>query len=180
MQELKNKFRIKAKKFRKTLNNAEKSKKDETIFKKITALKEYENAEVLLCYVSTENEIDTKRLIDYSLKIGKKIAVPKCFEKNIMKFYYISSLNDLKTGKFGILEPNNNAKLCENFENSLCIVPALSVDSDLNRLGYGGGFYDRFLKGYNGAKCVVCYKENMVEKLPINSFDVKADLLVTD
>ena len=97
-----------------------------------------------------------------------------------MKFYFISSLNDLKTGKFGILEPNENNKIFENFERSICIIPALAVDKDLNRLGYGGGYYDRFLKNYNGIKCVVCYKENLIDKLPFNKFDIKVDLLVMD
>lgn len=180
MQELKKKLRKKAENYRKSLEKSDKLSKDETIFKKIIALKEYKEAKTLLCYVSVRNEIDTKKLIEYSLKIGKKVAVPKCFENRQMKFFYISSFDELETGSFGILEPKFTADLCKEFDNSLCIIPALMVDKSFNRLGYGGGYYDRFLKGFNSVKCVVCYKDNLIDELPSDEFDVKADLLITD
>ena len=178
----KNLLRNNAKQFRKNLPLELKKKKDYIIFNKIIALNEYKTADNVLCYVSGKNEIDTLQLIEYSLKNGKAVAVPKCCDADgEMNFYYISSLSELEIGKFGIMEPSEKNKIFENCDNSICIVPSLMVDKNKFRLGFGKGYYDRFLARFSGFKCVVCYKDNVVEKLPIYSeFDIKSDVCITD
>lgn len=161
---------------RKNINN--KKELDEKIFNQIINLKEYKKSNLVLTYVSLKDEVDTFKLIEYSLKIGKKIAVPKC-EQDIIKFYYITSLNDLKKGKFNILEPITN-NLVTDFKNSICIVPGVAFDKENDRIGYGRGFYDRFLEKYNGIKIGIVYSECLCEKIDIEKTDIKMDKIVCD
>ena len=178
----KNALRQKAKAFRKGLSIEQKAKKDEIIFEKIISLDSFKSAENVLCYVSAKGEIDTKKLIKFSLENGKKVAVPKCSNTDgEMDFYYISSLDELKAGKYNILEPSDTCKKYKSSKNSICIVPSLAVDKENYRLGYGKGYYDRFLSNFSGEKIVLCYKEFVVQKLPVfDKFDIKSDICITD
>ena len=163
-------------KIRKNINN--KKEIDDIIFNKVISLKEYKESNLVLTYVSLKDEVDTFKLIEYSLKIGKKVAVPKC-EGDIIKFSLISNLTDLKKGKFNILEPTTN-KLVTNFENSICIVPGIAFDKNNNRIGYGRGFYDKFLQNYNGIKIGLVYSECICEEIDIEKTDIKMDKIVCD
>lgn len=154
---------------RKNIKN--KKELDDKIFNQVINLKEYKESKMILTYVSLKDEVDTFKLIEYSLKIGKKVAVPKC-EEEIIKFYYISSLNDLKEGKFNLLEPITN-KLVTDFKNSICIVPGVAFDKANNRIGYGKGYYDRFLQNYNDIKIGLTYRECICEKIDNESTDIK-------
>ena len=181
--ELKKSLRIEAKRFRESLDKDEKRLKDELIFDKLVSLEEFKNAKTILCYYSTEIEVDTLKFIDFALKIGKKVALPKCVNENgDMRFYYINSTDSLVDGFFGIKEPSSDSEeYVENSDSDICLVPALMIDESGYRLGYGKGYYDKFLIDFKGIKCVLCYNENVVEKLPIyESFDVKSDVSITD
>lgn len=179
---LKASLRKSAKEFRNNLLPFEKQRKDEIIFQKVMSLDEYKNAETVLCYYSTDIEVDTLKLIDYSLKQGKRVALPKCTDNlGHMQFKLIESVNSLENGAFGIKEPSDNCELFTDSENAICIVPALMIDDKGYRLGYGKGYYDNFLKSFRGAKCVICYKENVIESLPFyDGFDIKCDVCITD
>ena len=178
----KNLLREKSKKFRKSLGANEKKKKDEIIFKKLISSQEFISAENILCYYSTCYEVETLKIINYSLKVGKRVALPVCIDKSgLMQFRFISTIDELSEGAYGLKEPINSNDVYTNEVNSICIIPALLVDENLVRLGYGKGYYDRFLSEFAGCKCVLCYKENIVEKLPVfNDFDVKCDICITD
>ena len=178
----KNALRKKAKKFRENLLPYQKCKKDTVIFEKIIALDEYKKSDTVLCYYSTDSEIDTLKLIDYSLKANKRVAIPRCIDdKGKMNFYYINSVDNVTTGAYGIKEPTENAEICLGKQSDICIIPSLMVDKMCYRLGYGKGYYDNFLREFKGMKCVVCYKENLVDILPAyDGFDVKCDFYITD
>ena len=179
---LKNDLRKSAKEFRKTLGNNEKNIKDKIIFDKVVNSVEYLNSKIVLCYYSTEFEVDTIELIKYSLSLNKRVALPKCVDENgKMVFKYIDSINDLVCGHFGIKEPKNNLVDYQYIDDAICIIPALMVDMNGFRLGYGKGYYDRFLSRFKGFKCVLCYKENLIDELPVfDDFDIKCDLCITD
>lgn len=166
--------------FRKKLNREEKFKKDETIYKKFIALSIKSEFKTLLCYVSAEIEVDTFGIIDYCFENNIKVAVPRCIDDGIMKFFYISSVDDLEKGKYGIYEPKSYCSEYLPDDKSLCIVPALSADLNGYRIGYGKGYYDRFLSDYKGKSVVLGYKENLKSELPIGEFDRKCDLIITD
>lgn len=163
-------------KIRKNINN--KKEIDDIIFNKVISLKEYKESNLVLTYVSLKDEVDTFKLIEYSLKIGKKVAVPKC-EGDIIKFYLISNLTDLKKGKFNILEPITN-NVVTDFKNSICIIPGVAFDKQNNRIGYGRGFYDKFLQNYNGIKIGLVYSECICEEIDIEKTDIKMDKIVCD
>lgn len=175
-------LRESAKRFRKNLLAEEKIKKDKIIFEKVISSSEYIMADCVLCYFSTEIEIDTINLIEHSLINGKKVAIPLCVDKDgHMIFKYISSLDDTKAGLFNIREPLDSCEPYYNCSKSICILPSLMVDKNNYRLGYGKGYYDKFLKEFEGTKCVLCYKESVVDSLPVyDGFDVKCDMLITD
>ena len=157
-------------------NVKEKEKQDNIIFNKVINLQEYKQSDLILIYVSLKDEVDTIKLIKYSLKISKKVAVPKC-ECDDIVFYYINSLEDLEEGKFGILEPKIN-KVVEDFDNSICIIPGVAFDKQNNRIGYGRGFYDRFLENYRGIKIGLTYKECICDKIDVNENDIKMDKVI--
>lgn len=155
---------------------------DGLITRRLTGLRQYKSCETLLTYVSKDIEVDTRLLIDSALKSGKKVAVPKCIAgTRNMEFYYIDSLDDLSPGTFGVLEPDDNKCIkVENFAKSLCIVPALCYDLKGYRLGYGKGYYDRFLDTYDGYIVGIVYSNCVRRSLPHGRFDRPVDLLVTE
>ena len=151
--------------------------RDIQIYNKLMELPLIAEADTVFTYVSTEIEVDTILFIDAMLSFGKTVAVPKCEGKE-MRFYAIDSLADLQTGAFGILEPVGDDEVTD-FENSVCITPALSFNRDGYRLGYGGGYYDRFSAVYNGIMIGICY-EDFVGEIPVEEFDRPVSILITD
>lgn len=169
-------LRNKYKEIRKNIKNKEVL--DNNIFNKIIESKEYKQANLILIYVSLKDEVDTLELIEYSLRIGKKVAVPKCEGDNIV-FYNINTLDDLKEGSFKILEPITN-EVIANFDDSISIIPGIAFDKENNRIGYGRGFYDRFLEEYNGIKIGLTYRECICDKIDTDINDIKMDIVITD
>ena len=115
--------------------------------------------------------------------MGIRVAVPKCIPKQKqLDFFFINSFDDLSEGKFGILEPDE--KKCERAlkfkKDSLCIVPGLSFDIHGFRLGYGGGYYDRFINKFEGYTVGLCYSNCVRNEVPIEKFDMQVDFLITD
>lgn len=156
----------------------DKQKHDNTIFEKTINLPEYKECKLILTYVSLKEEVDTIKLIQHSIKAGKQVAVPKC-EGNVINFYYINSVKELKKGTFGVLEPQNQNKVT-SFEHSICIVPGICFDKENNRVGYGKGYYDRFLYNYKGTKIGIMYNECICDKIDIDKYDIKLDKIIFD
>ena len=97
-----------------------------------------------------------------------------------MDFYWIQSIDQLERGSFGVLEPRvDQCKKVESFHDSLCVVPCLSCDRKGYRLGYGSGYYDRFLANYRGVTVALCYQEILQPKLMHGKYDVAVDYVVT-
>ncbi len=182
IRQIKKDLRAKYRKIRMDMAPEEKRLKDNRIYESLINSKFYQNADTIICFVSTAIEIDTHRLIHKALKDGKKVAVPKCLnEMGLMKFYYIKSMKDLELGKFSLLEPDpKKCKLATNFKNSICIVPGFSFDPQGYRLGYGKGYYDRFLSKYNEIKIGICYNNCVCNKLPHGKYDVSVNYLFTE
>lgn len=169
-------LRNKYKEIRKNIKNKEVL--DNRIFYKVIELKEYKESKMILIYVSLKDEVDTFKLIEHSLRIGKKVAVPKCEGDNIV-FYNINTLSDLQEGSFRILEPKTN-EIINDFSDSICIIPGIAFDKENNRIGYGRGFYDRFLEKYDGTKIGLAYAECICDRIDSESTDIKMDIVITD
>ncbi len=128
------------------------------------------------------NEVDTLGLIERALADGKRVAVPRCIEgSHEMEFYYITGMDDLAPQTFGVLEPvPGRCELVTRYDGSICIVPALAYDRSGFRLGYGAGYYDRFLSRYPHPKIGITYAHNLCKGLWHGRYDVAVDLVVTE
>ncbi len=179
---IKSQLREKYKQMRRDMPPESKASKDRQIADRIFRLWQYRENTTLLTYVSTDIEVDTKAIIKRALEDGKKVAVPRCVPgTRLMEFYYIDGLDDLEPGAFGVLEPiPDPTKLMTDFSNGICLVPAFSYDWNGFRLGYGKGYYDRFLSNFEGNMIGVCYSECVRPTLPHGRYDRAVELLVTD
>lgn len=168
---------------REALSEQERSVLDDRITQKLLAISEYVEATTVLTYVSVSSEVSTRMFIECALRDGKTVAVPRCLPGHCLEFVAITSLDQLIAAPFGLLEPPKElpALTEEQMDASICIVPALLIDTKGYRLGYGAGFYDRFLSTYPGKKICLAYQQNLSRTtLPHTAFDVAVDLVITE
>ena len=167
---------------RRKMTTPYKSNLDTEIASRILTSDEYINAELLLIYCATEEEIETRQVIRAALLNKKRVALPICIAEGKMDFYEIKSLYELREGRFkGILEPPcYESRKVRSFENALCIVPAFTFDPKGNRLGMGGGYYDRFLRNFDGVSAGVCYSSFIKWDIPCEKHDMAVDVLITE
>lgn len=167
---------------RKRLMKNEVHRKSLEIIRSLTETAEFQNASTIHCYVSIDDqkEVETKKLIEMILKTEKRVVVPKIAENNQLNHKQIHSLNELKVNKWGVAEPENG----NDFDIGLLeliIVPMVAGDRDRNRLGYGKGYYDRFLERVKAVKIGLLYDIQIhPETLVTESHDVSLDLLITE
>ncbi len=168
---------------REALSEQERSVLDDCITQKLLATSEYAEAITVLTYVSVSSEVSTRMFIECALRDRKTVAVPRCLPGHCLEFVAITSSDQLMAAPFGLLEPPKElpALTEESMDTSICIVPALLVDIHGYRLGYGAGFYDRFLSTYPGKKICLAYQQNLSrETLPHTAFDVAVDMVITE
>ena len=168
---------------RETLSEQERCVLDESITQKLLATSEYAEAATVLTYVSVSSEVSTRKFIERALCDGKTVAVPRCLPGHRLEFVAITSLDQLVSAPFNLLEPAKDLPTLteEQLDDSICIVPALLVDTKGHRLGYGAGFYDRFLSTYSGKKICLAYQQNLSKtELPHTEFDVAVDMVITE
>lgn len=145
---------------------------------KVLKLEEYKKADTIYVYIETNQEICTKEIILDALKNGKKVAAPKCFGKQ-MEFFYFKDVSELKEGTYGILEPSdeNIAEAKEVF----MLVPGMAFDRHNNRIGYGGGFYDRYFDSHSDLKiykCGLCHGFQLIDYIETEEHDKGVDIVV--
>ena len=168
---------------REALSEQERSVLDDCITQKLLATSEYAEATTVLTYVSVSSEVSTRMFIECALRDGKTVAVPRCLPGHCLEFVAIDSLEQLVAAPFNLLEPSRElpALTEDQMSNAICIVPALLVDTKGYRLGYGAGFYDRFLSTYPGKKICLAYQQNLSQTtLPHTAFDVAVDMVITE
>lgn len=148
------------------------------IYSKIQNLKEYKNANKIAGFYPSVHEIDTRRLFDDR---SKQWFLPVVKEKGDMFFCRYESCSELTLNRYGICEPCSGEELNPK-ELDIIIVPALAVDKKGYRLGYGKGYYDRFLAQLHSKcfKLVPIPEELVVEELPNDKYDVPVDMTVTE
>ncbi len=153
---------------------------DCAIFHKLITHELYTNSDLILIYVSSGSEINTEDIISHAFKHNKRVAIPHC-ANGIMSFYEISSIDELVKKQFGIPTVDVIGRTPVMLtDNTLCIVPALSVDSNGNRLGYGGGYYDKFLGNNDIEHICLIRKDFLSEFIPSNEYDVVIKNIITD
>ncbi|MCL2508664.1 MAG: 5-formyltetrahydrofolate cyclo-ligase [Oscillospiraceae bacterium] len=179
---IKNELREQYKNVRLSLSEDEKNRLDLKIANRVTGLWSFRESDVILCYVSKKIEVGTESIIRAAWRMGKKVAVPDCSEDTReMDFYFISSYDDLRVGAYGLLTPiKERCEPLTDYSQGFCVVPAIAYDSQGYRLGFGKGYYDRFLYNFKGKTAGICYENCMSGELPHGNYDQKVDMVITE
>ncbi len=145
----------------------------------LVSLPEYRETDTVYCYVDYNHEVQTWPVMERAMADGKQVAVPRVDGKS-MDFYYITSKTDLESGYFGIMEPKAGLPVASTQE-ALFIMPGVAFDRSHHRVGYGGGFYDRYLERMPGLKtAAVAYECQIFEAVPFEPFDIRPEILITE
>jgi len=135
---------------------------------------EFKNAKSVFCYISFGHELDTSRILNYP---DKNIFVPKIIGNEMLMTEYTP--NDLEKSRFGILEPVNCSPVYPSIDDVI-IVPALACDKNFYRIGYGGGFYDKFMKNSDALKILPVPSVFVKDDVPHDENDIRVDMIVTE
>lgn len=132
---------------------------------------------VIGIYLSIPNEVETDGIIEELLKQGKIVAAPR-IEDNELVFHKLESIKDVEHNKYHIREPLFSSEIIDNIE--IMIVPGIAFDVSKNRIGYGKGYYDRYLSKHECYKVGLAFDEHLHKEIPTDSSDVKMDIVITD
>ncbi len=177
--ETKQEIRKQIRKLRSRINADEWQAATEAIAEKIIGSDSFREATDLYCYMDFDGEVGTERIIDEAWRLGKDIWLPKV-SGDEMRFYLVESEQHLVRGTFGILEPCGGCVQASG-EDGLAIVPGIAFDRLHNRIGYGKGYYDRYLKAHpNLVKFGVAFDIQLVDKIPSEECDCKMDRIFTE
>ena len=175
----KNEVRQLIKKYRQNLSDEDVKIQSRFIIDRLKKSDIYRNTENVFIYVSYNREVDTYMLLSQCLTDGKKVYAPRVLSKTDMEFYRIKDEHDLVSGYMGIMEPSG---LCEKAatRSGLFIMPGLAFDYDFHRIGYGGGFYDRYLSVNNTfVKAALAFDFQLLDNIPYEEHDLKPDYIIT-
>ena len=147
------------------------------IRKNLGKVEQYRKAQVIACYHSTGSEVRTHEIMQEILSHGKILALPRVEGDNLV-FCEVKKFEDLEKGEFGIMEPKQYCKSASQFD--LIIVPAIAMAKNGQRLGYGMGFYDRFLSDKKIPSIALAFSKSIAKSIPHSEGDVKIDIIVTE
>ncbi len=182
----KNRLREEYRRVRESITDSEKARLDTKIVNRFLSLVSYRFADTLLMYSPIKGEIDVNPIAEAALKAGKKVAYPRCLPENSeMFFHYVTSLDELKEGYYKIREPDPSAPLftpdsVKSPESCVCLIPALVYDKRGYRIGYGKGYYDRYLSNFKGIKAGIVYNGCIVDSIVHGRFDLAADFIISE
>ncbi len=181
LREYKGELRTKAREYRASLTEVEKQRLDTEIYHRLITTYQYRECKVLLIYASTAIEVDTLKIIEHALRNDRRVALPRCIKgTRDMVFHYITDISQLESGTFGVMEPTEDLPVWQLEDGGLAVVPALTLDSFGFRLGYGGGYYDRFLSGFSGDSIGITYNANYCYRLNHGRYDVPLGAVLTE
>ena len=178
---MKNKIRKEVLALRKAMPICLSEEKSRKIAEKVISHPVYQDAELILCYIDARGEVKTRNIINYAWENGKRVAVPRV-HGDIMKFYLISSYDDLEIGCFNIMEPKKQCiEVTDIPENSVVIMPGVAFDKEGNRIGYGKGYYDKYFAQYPDVyKIAIAFSLQIVPEIPTDELDIKAHCVITE
>ena len=176
----KKEIRAEVKKRRREADEETLHEKSLQILERFRQLAAYKDASLLLAYVDAKREAETRLLMRCAWDDGKKVAAPRVDGDGIMHFYYLRSLKDLEPGAFGIMEPRADCRICEP-EEGLLLMPGVAFDEQGHRVGYGGGYYDRYLEKHpHLIHIALAFEFQIFPEVPSEKHDICPDLIVTE
>lgn len=138
----------------------------------------YKKANTIYTYVAYNREVETRGIIEQAWKDGKQVAVPRV-EGDVMNFYLIQSFDELEPGCMGIPEPVTNVPAMD--EMALMIMPGVAFDAKKNRIGYGGGYYDKYLEAHTGlCRLAVAFELQFMKSVPTEPTDICPEMIITE
>ena len=172
-QELRKEIRLR----KRAMTEEEICHRSEELTKLFLASRAYQNARTLYGYMPYNQEVRTVALMEQALKDGKKVAIPKCYGQE-MRFIYMTDLSQVEKGYAGIPEPVADGPIADD-PTALVLMPGMAFDPQGHRIGYGGGFYDRFLaEEPNHPTLALCYEFQMLPHLETEEFDIPVDTVI--
>lgn len=182
----KNEIRRKFKKARNEMDLKLRNECKKRIHERLFAMDDFKECDMLFVYISFGSEVDTISIINKAFQMNKKVFVPKVEGKD-MKFYEILNYDGLIRSDFGVLEPDSNKHIkfdpskSDNYKK-IMILPGLAFDKWGNRIGYGAGYYDRFLGRHNykkWTKIALAYDLQLSSKITVDQYDIPVDYIIT-
>jgi len=161
---------------RDSLTAEEATELSKEIEKKLFEEEHFKNARTVAFYIPKGNEVDTRKMIERAMNDGKEILVPVTNDEITM--CKLTSLSELVPGRFGVLEPKRREP--EDRQPDVVIVPGVVFGLCMHRIGYGKGYYDKYLKKTKAYRIGICYDFQVVEKLPNHPHDEPMDIIITD
>ena len=140
----------------KALSQEQKQAMDQVLTERFIQHPFYQEAKTIATYLSFTHEFQTQELIDQALKDGKKVLIPKTYPKGRMEFVVYDPQQLVKTS-FGLLEPQGDLEVGDRSQIDLIHVPGLAYTTEGYRIGYGGGYYDRYLEHFTGHSLSTIY-----------------------
>lgn len=174
--QMKNELRKKMQSQRNSMGAVEVEFLSTVISDKLVMNERFLEAKTVGFYLPKGNEVDTSKMIGHAFRMGKEVLAPVTDHE--IAFYKLSSLTELKTGKYGIPEPKS--RVAPNKEPDVIVVPGISFGLCMHRLGYGKGYYDKFLSSSAAYRIGICFDFQVVDRLPSHINDERMDMIITE
>ena len=158
----------------------DRARSDQAVAIQVLALPEYRRAQSLFCFVSTTREIDTTPVLLDALHSGKTLCVPLCTEPGRMESRQITDLHQLVPGRYGLLEPTADTPVVPVDAIDFAVLPCVTCNYLGQRLGRGGGYYDRFLSQYRGGTVLLCRELLIRQEIPVEPHDYPVPWVLTE
>lgn len=165
---------------RKQLTKDEIHKKSAKVYSALFSSEILQDAKTVMVYLSAFNEVRTEMIIDTLLQSGVRVCAPVTDTKRMsITPYYLEDAKKLIQGAFKIAEPTRD---CEAKPEDIdaVLVPGIAFDKSGNRMGFGAGYYDRFLHSYDGIKIGICYDFQLFDKIPKDSHDITMNYIISE
>lgn len=159
---------------------ADKIKIDKSVYERLQTMPEWQKAQRVFIYVSVKQEIDTCMALEWLLARGKQVYVPRCKPGGVMEAVEIRSISELQPAPFGLLEPPVHITAVEPGKLDFVVVPCLLCDKEGYRVGYGGGYYDRYLPQTGAVTVCLCEENHLIENVPRERYDIPVEWAVTE
>ena len=168
---------------RAALGEEERKTKSRIIQQKLRSLPEFQQAQVVMLFLNFRDEVETTALAEATIALNKRLILPRCAPHGLLLPIEVGDLaKDIEPGVWGIREPKLNKGETDPSEIDLIVVPGAGFDLTGDRLGYGGGFYDRFFMRLNPVtpRVAICFECQVIAQVPVDKHDAKMTMLITE
>lgn len=164
---------------RAALTAQEQAAAGEAVWQRLRALAQYQSAKCVMAYAAVRGELSVERAMRDILASGRALAMPLCEGPGEMTARRVTDMSQLRPGTFGVPEPDARCEVIPPEEIDLILVPGTAFDRRMNRIGQGGGYYDRFLPRTKALRVGICHDFALLDEIPAMAHDAKMDAMVT-